>query len=106
MKFNLISEKEITDFEKELGVELVINERPFHLGSPSGLSRYYARFENSEVMQGSCLIGKYGNGNTIDEALKDYCKEVSNSLVAFNAFSQKRIEVRFPKLIHTKLLNK
>lgn len=104
MKLNLITTKEILDFEKEIGYELVVNERAIHAGSPARLSKYYVQFENAEVMEGGCLAGKYGDGNTIDEALKDYCREVSNCRVAFGAYTKERKEIQFPKLIHTKLL--
>lgn len=104
MKLNLISVKEILDFEKEIGYELVVNERPIHAGSPARLSRYYVQFEKAEVMEGGCLAGKYGNGNTIDEAIKDYCREVSNCRVAFGAYTNERKEIQFPKLVHSKLL--
>jgi hypothetical protein len=104
MKLNLITTKEILDFEKEIGYELVVNERAIHAGSPARLSRYYVQFEKAEVMERGCLTGKYGNGSTIDEAIKDYCQEVSNCRVAFGAYTNERKEIQFPKLVHTKLL--
>jgi len=104
MILNLITSKEILDFEKEIGYELVVNERAIHAGSPARLSKYYVQFENAEVIEGGCLVAKYGNGNTIDEAIKDYCREVSNCKIAFSAYTSERKEIQFPKLIHTKLL--
>lgn len=104
MKLNLISTKEIIDFEKEIGIELVVNERKIKQGSD--LKRLYVSFENSDVMSNGFLIGKYGDGNTIDEALKDYCKKVSNCLIAYIPSTKIRREIQFPKLIHTKLLGK
>ena len=104
MKLNLIQTKEILDFEKEIGYELVVNERAIHAGSPARLSKYYVQFEKAGVMEGGCLAGKYGNGNTIDEAIKDYCREVSNCRVAFGAYTNERKEIQFPKLVHSKLL--
>ena len=104
MKLNLIATKEILDFEKEIGYELVVNERAIHAGSYASLSKYYVQFENAEVMEGGCLVGEYGNGSTIDEALKDYCREISNCRIVFGAYTNERKEVQFPKLIHTKLL--
>lgn len=106
MKLNLISTKEILDFEKEIGYELVVNERDIHAGSHVRLSKYYVKFENSEVMEGGCLIGKCGNGNTIDEALKNYCSEVSNCRIAFDVCTPQRKEIQFPKLIHSKFLGR
>ena len=104
MKLNLITTKEILDFEKEIGYELVVNERAIHAGSPARLSKYYVQFEKAEVMEGGCLIEKHGDGNTIDEAIKDYCREVSNCRIAFGAYTNERKEIQFPKLVHTELL--
>ena len=102
MKFNLIETKEILDFETTLGEELTVNERPKGMSLP----KYYVSFDNAEVMQGGCLVGSFGNGNTIDEALTDYCKEIETKRMALYAYTDKRREVVCPKLVHTKLLGK
>jgi hypothetical protein len=104
MRLNLITTKEILDFEKEIGYELVVNERPIHADSPVRLPKYWVQFEKAEVMKSGCLVNKCGNGNTIDEAIGDYCCEVSNCRVAFGAYTNERKEIQFPKLVHTKLL--
>ena len=38
------------------------------------------------------------------EAIKDYCREISNCRIAFGAYTNERKEIQFPKLVHTKLL--
>lgn len=106
MKLNLIPTKEILDFEKKIGYELVVNERTINNRSPARLSKYYVHFEKACVIDGGCLSGIYGDGNSIDEAIKNYCYEVSNSRVVFDAYTNERKEVKFPKLVHTKLLGK
>lgn len=106
MKFKLIETKEIVDFEKELGRELVITERGINHNDERKLPRYYVLFENSDVMDNGTLIGMYGSGDTMDEALIDYCLKVSHRRIAFAAHSPFMAEVDFPKLIHTKLLGK
>ena len=102
MKINLIAEKEILDLENEIGYELVVTERPPHLN----LERYYVSFEGCEVMKGRFLSSSSGNGNTIDEALQDYCKIISCKTVVFNPMTKNRKEFTLPKIIHTKLLKK
>lgn len=102
MKFNLIETKEILDLENEIGFELVVNERP----KSDTVSKYYVSFEGGEVMEGGCLIGSHGNGSTIDEAIKDYCRQVETKRMAFGAYTDNRKEVVLPKLVHTKLLGK
>jgi len=102
MKINYLESREILDFEKEIGQELVCHERPRNLHLP----RFYVGFLYGEVMTGGCLMGASGNGCTIDAALQDYCKEISNTRMAFGAYTSNRKEVEVPKLIHTLLLNK
>lgn len=102
MKIEEIAKKEITDFEKEIGYELVVKQR-----SPlTEHEKYYVSFETGEIMKGGCLISNTGNGNTIDEALLDYCKHISYKRMAFGAYTNNRVEIDIPQLIHTKLLNK
>lgn len=97
MKLKLLNSKEILEFEKEIGYELVVQERPSYLN----LDRFYVSFEHGEVMENGCLIGASGNGNTIDEAIIDYCNQISNRKMAFNAYQENRKEIRCPKLVHT-----
>jgi len=106
MKFNLISTKEILDYEKEIGVELIVTERSIHSGSAARLSKYCVSFEGGEVSENSMLVGATGNGDTIDKALTDYCHQISNKRMAFGAYTPDRKEIKLPKLIHTKLLNR
>lgn len=101
MKINLISTKEILDFENELGHELVVNVRPAHYKAP----KYYVTFDGGEVKDGDVLVGVTGNGSSIDEAITDYCNQVSGRIMVFWAFSESRTEIELPKLIHTKFLN-
>ena len=100
MKLNLIETKEILDLEKEIGIELEVNERPTH----SGLSQFYVSFKNGESMEGGFLVGHSGNGDTVDEALQDYCKQISCRRMAFNSYTPEHREIQFAKLTHTKLL--
>lgn len=102
MKINFLPEKEILDFEKEIGYEMTVNEREVNRNE---LARFYVCFENGESMEGGCLVSYHGNGNTIDEALKDYCKKISCRKMVFGAYTDGRREIQFPKLVHTKLIN-
>lgn len=97
MKVNLIKCKEITEFEKEIGHELVVNERPLNMN----LSRFYVSFEHGEVMENGCLVGVFGNGNTIAEAVDDYCVKISGKEMAFNAYTKDRINIICPNLKYT-----
>lgn len=102
MIINWITPKEIIDFEKEIGVELVVNEMDA-LTSCEG-RKFHVSFLNAESMENSCLVGYFGVGTTIDNALKDYCRQVSGKHMAINPLECTRRNIRFPKLTHTKLL--
>lgn len=100
MKLNLIETKEILDFEQEIGYELVVNERPIL----SELPQFYVYFHQGESMENGCLVTHYGDGNTVDEALSDYCKQISCRRMIFNAYGSERREIQFPKLKHSNLV--
>lgn len=52
----------------------------------SGLPRYYAHFENCEVAEDGALIGSFGNGNTPEEAMADYAREIEGKRLVVDAF--------------------
>lgn len=105
MKLNLIETKEILDLEKEIGYELVVTERPDKDRYSTRLSMFYVSFERSNIIERGCSARRSGNGNTIDEALKDYCREVSCCKMVFDINTNKREDIQFPKLVHTKLID-
>ena len=102
MKTILIKEQEILDFEKEISVELELKER----SEKSNLPKYYVSFPGGEVMYRSTLSSSFGNGETMDEALEDYAKQISNETLVFGAHGISRREIKCPRLKHTKLLKK
>lgn len=106
MKINYLpSSQEILDFEIEAGVELVVHER-----ETIYLKRFYVSFEGAEFKDTPTslfLMAGAGNGNTIDEALKDYCSMISNKVMIINsAIPELRMQIKVPSLVHTRLLNK
>lgn len=100
MKINFIKTKEILELEKEISYELEVNERPIDSGGP----QFYVCFPNGDIMYDGGLIGKYGNGNTVDEALSDYCKRISGRRIVFDAYTPERKEIQLPRLKHTKFI--
>lgn len=89
---------EITDYENLIGKELIVMERR----NCKDLPKYYVSFKGSEIKSDRCLISSTGNGNTIDDALIDYCQCISENTIVFNAYTKSRMEYNLPKLIHTK----
>ena len=43
--------------------------------------RYQVSFDHSWVKDGSALLGKYGTGDTVDEAAEDYLRQISGQRI-------------------------
>jgi len=100
MKLYLIETKEILDFEKEIGYELEVHERKYKYWADDPKNRYYACFQGAELVQNGMLIGKQGNGDSIDSAIKDYCVKVSGGTIVFYAGTPNQKQIKFPRLVH------
>jgi len=62
-------------------------------------NRFMAKFEHSETKKNKsdCILsGSYGNGNSPEEALSNYMKEIQGKVLIFNAMSDKRQEYVVP----------
>ena len=98
MRIERIKEQNILDFEKEHGLDLVITERSKEYMNP--VYKFYARFENTETKGDGILIGEYGNGNTPEEAINDYCNLISGKRIVFKAYTEERKEISVHKLFY------
>jgi hypothetical protein len=78
------------------GLELRITEREEYFWPAGG--RWFARFDNVEVIRKGMLHSVWGGGNTIREAIEHYVENISNERIAIKATSPDRREVRVPKL--------
>lgn len=92
---------EILDFEKQYNLELTVYERD---PEAKDLPRYYAHFDSADTKVGKCcLLGEHGDGNTPEEAIKDYCRKISNKTLVIDAMSAtNRREIKVPELQQTK----
>jgi len=89
---------EILDFEKEHGLELTVRET-----SPEVIKfpRYYCSFDGSKIITGEPSQRIDGKADTIDEAIKDYCKNISGRILYINNVSKGKA-IRVPELQHTR----
>ena len=97
MKFNLLEKKELLDFEKEIGVDLVVTETDDNeiIGDMFGV--YYVAFENSRISEvGEMPFEIWGTGDTINEALQGYASKISSMRLIINYRY-----IKCPTLIHT-----
>ena len=45
------------------------------------------------------LTSVFGDGNTVQEAIANYAKEISGKLIVIDAYSRARREIKVPTLI-------
>jgi len=101
----VVYEKERTTIEKladKHNLVMEIRERvPSDVPAPwSPDMKYYAHFEDTEVKDGSCLRGEFGNGATHTDAIKDYAVRISGETIVIDAYGGKnRREIRVPILV-------
>lgn len=80
---------DIKDFGEQNELEFEVLKR-----TDPNLPKYYVHFKKIEVKERNIYAGVSGNGNTIDQATKDYCKRISNTLLvkcAFDPYERKTI---------------
>lgn len=53
-------------------------------------SIFYASFDYMDVKEGSILESIYGNGNTPEEAMRDYYKQIVGNTLVFHAMDKER----------------
>lgn len=85
----------IYDFADIIGKNLIITYY-----SNQG-RRFTAQFEGSEIIEKGReygLCGTYGDANTSDLAVCDYCRKISGQKIVFDAFNEKRKEFNIPEL--------
>lgn len=97
MKYNVYETKDILEFEKENNLCLEINERDAEMEAYTKC-RYYVSFDNAEVKRIGVLTGASGNGNSVFEAVKEYCNEISKTTLVIGAYTDNRREIRVPIL--------
>jgi hypothetical protein len=86
--------KNIKQFADEHHLTMEVRERSVALRHNG---RYFASFEKTDVKDGSVLISSYGNGNTPEEAIKNYASQIENKLLVVNAHGPNRKEIWVPK---------
>ena len=97
MKFSMHnSEPRITIFEFAEQHDLTMEVRD--RGEPDGPARYYARFANSDIKEDCFLIGTYGDGDTVLDAIKAYCSEIEGKELVIQALDGERKEIYVPML--------
>ena len=97
IKYNRRTSMTLDQLADELWLTMYVQERERDIGITQG--RYYCNFIGLEVKQGGVLVGEHGNGSTVDRAIRNYCKKISNKHLVFNANSKERYEMMSPTIL-------
>ena len=87
----------INEFADRHDLTMVVVERPIR--HRDGLKDLYCHFKSAEVKDGGLLRGASGNGNSEDEAISDYARQISEQLLVIDAMTQERREIFVPVLV-------
>lgn len=88
------STSNLEDFADKHGLVMQVFERDAKISTPA--QRFYARFEDTEVMWKGMLRGVYGEGPNPEAAIKDYAAQIAGSRIAVQAYTDKRREFDVP----------
>lgn len=93
IKRKYLERSTIGKFADKHGLVMVVTER----NNPDIVNgKYFASFENAEVMESGMLKGAYGNGQTEESAIEHYAIEISGKRLALNAYTEGRRELNVP----------
>ncbi len=81
----------LEEFATKHGLEMVVTERILDKGA-----RYMARFRHVEVKHGAYLSGLYGEGDSPENAIKDYAQGIIGERLIINATQNDRREIVAP----------
>ena len=91
----LIPVSTIEDFADKHGLVMEVKERGGDWRGSGG--QFYARFKNSDVLDGHFLVGTFGNGHTEDEAICAYASEISEKVLVLDSWTPQRREIICPR---------
>ncbi len=81
----LLKRMSIEEFADSEGLVMRIVERPIDL---SYLKRFYARFKNVFEVGAIGIHSDFGDGNSEEEAIRDYASRISGKRLIINPFNQ------------------
>ena len=85
---------------KPIAISKFADKHGFDMELTEGLNGYTAHFTHyPELKDGCVLTSVYGCGRTVEEAIFDYARQISEGLLVFDAYKEQRLEVRVPALL-------
>jgi len=84
----------LEQFADQNNLALEINERE---NPPYWTKRFYANFRNCEVKDGPLLCSAFGDGDTEEEAIEAYKKEIGQRCLVIIEKGSARREIKAPR---------
>lgn len=99
MKIEIHPQETMTleEFSKKHDLTMAVYERDITVANP--LKKYFCYFKHVEIKDGPILKSTSGNGNTVNEAIEDYCKELSKKRIVIRASDSEHRTVFFTPVI-------
>lgn len=85
--FEPAKRESIQVFGERNNLVMTIRERTTHK-DPN--MRFFACFDRTEVKEGCCLSGIFGNGSTPEAAVAQYARRISSQELVVDAFRKRR----------------
>ena len=84
----------------EVGIVIGKNLEVHHRNS----KRYpiYVSFGRTNVVEGHFLVGVYGNGKTVAEAKRDYCRKLKGQMLCMDDMLDTYRKIQLPKTVTLK----
>ena len=92
MKINYLKDIGMSVFEKEIKVELEVNEYV----DKDGGRKFITCFPFCDTTDGNILSSVWGNSISMKESICDYIRQIKGKRLVFNAFTPQRREVFTP----------
>lgn len=92
----LVPTSTIEDFADQHNLTMVVTERSSEQATKN--TKYFAHFEDCEVMRNNILVGSYGDGATPEDAIAAYAIEISEQQIAIGARTPARRNIQVPRL--------
>jgi len=92
-----IEKIEIREYARDNGRELIVRS---YEGVDNAL-KFTVSFDGGCTVDGNAMLGEFGLGRSVDEALIQYAKKISHKRMNFDIFNKHRIDILLPKFVHT-----
>lgn len=96
MEIEAVPRMTIDQFAKLADLTMTCRESVTRIGTASA---WTAIFKHTEVMEGGMLVSDSGRGRTMEEAIQDYARKISQKRIATGAYTKDRREFQVPLLI-------